>query len=363
MNSLALHFKKLDWPLIISAVLLVSFGLISIYSSSLGTANFLNFQKQLIFAGLGLFLMFLFSFFDYRIIRNDPYLIIILYGLACLSLAGLFFVAPIRGVRSWYEIGPVSFDPREFTKLILLALLAKYFSMRNVEMYRIAHILLSGFYVLIPVCLIFFQPEFGIVIMLIALWIATLIFSGIKMRSFFILLLCGLTFVSLVWTFLLVDYQKERVTTFLSSQEDSLGVGWNEVQSKIAIGSGGLLGKGIGQGPQTQYGFLPEPQTDFIFSAIAEEFGLVGVAVIILLFGILIFRIIKISLNSSENFTRLFTSGFAVLLAVQIFINIGMSVGLIPIIGIPLPLVSYGGNNLIMILIGLGITQNIKLTK
>ncbi|MFA5767775.1 MAG: rod shape-determining protein RodA [Candidatus Paceibacterota bacterium] len=364
MHSLTLHFRKLDWILIISAVLLVAFGLLSIYSSSLGRADFFNFQKQLIFAGAGVFLMLLFSFFDYRIIRNDPYLMVILYGLVCLALLGLFFFAPaIRGVKSWYDVGPVSVDPREFIKLILIALLAKYFSVRHVEMYRVSHILFSGLYVLLPAVLIFFQPDLGSVIILAILWLAILIFSGIKLRSFLILIFCGLLALSLSWSFLLKDYQKERVTSFIVADEDPLGSGWNEVQSKIAIGSGGIFGQGLGSGPQTQYGFLPEPQTDFIFAAIAEEFGLAGVAGLLALFGIFIFRIIKVSLSASGNFAKLFASGFAVLVIAQIFINIGMNIGVLPIVGVPLPLISYGGSSLLMIFIGLGIIQNIKVNQ
>jgi rod shape determining protein RodA len=364
MNSLSLHFRKLDWTLIISTLLLVSVGLLSIYSSSIGRADFFNFQKQLIFLGMGIFLMFLFSFFDYRILKNDPYLLLVIYGAVCLALSGLFLFAPsIRGVKSWYEVGPVSIDPREFAKLILVALLAKYFSMRHVEMYRIHHILFSGIYVLIPSVLIFFQPDFGTIAILSVLWLATLILSGIKIKTFFLLILLGALVLSLTWSFLLKDYQKERVLNFVAPQEDPLGAGWNKTQSKIAIGSGGLFGKGIGKGSQTQYGFLPETQTDFIFAAIAEEFGLVGIAVLLTLFGIFIFRVVKISLSSSGNFARLFASGFIILVVTQLFINIGMNLGILPVVGIPLPLISYGGSSLLMIFISLGITQNIRVNQ
>jgi len=232
--------------------------------------------------------------------------------------------------------------------------------MRHVEMYKVSHILLSGLYVLLPATLIFFQPDMGSVVILIVLWLAVLVFSGIKLRSFLVLIFCGLLALSLSWSFILKDYQKERVTSFVLSNEDPLGSGWHEAQSKIAIGSGGVFGQGFGSGPQTQYGFLPEPQTDFIFAAIAEEFGLVAVAGLLALFGIFIFRIIKTSLCASGNFARLFVSGFAVLIIVQIFINIGMNIGLLPIVGVPLPLVSYGGSSLLMIFLSLGIIQNIK---
>ena len=354
------HFKRLDWVLIIVVVLLVGFGLVSLYSSSIGKGDFLNFKKQVIFFGIGFFLMIFFSFFDWRSLREDPYLILILYSISLASLVGLFFFAPeIRGVKSWYKIGPVSIDPIEFTKIILIILLAKYFSTRHIEMYKIKHILLSGFFVFLPAVLIFLQPDLGSVLILIALWIGILIISGISLRHFLILVLCFLLIFILSWNFVLKDYQKQRIIS-LFYPIDPLGVSWSQNQSKIAIGSGGILGQGIGNGSQTQYGFLPEPQTDFIFASLAEELGLIGISALFLFLSILIWRIIKIAINSQTNFSRFYASGIAVLLISQIFIHIGMNVGILPIIGIPLPLISYGGSSLIATFIGLGILQSIK---
>jgi len=354
------HLKNLDWILIVAAVLLVSIGLTSIYSSSIGKGDFSNFWKQLIFFGIGISLMFFFCFFQWRIFRESSHLILILYLISLLSLVGLFFFAPqIRGVQRWYKIGPISIDPVEFTKIILIILLAKYFSMRHIEMYRIRHILLSGFYVSLPAVLTFFQPDFGSIIVFGALWIGVLIVSGIKVRHFLILLLILLLISSLSWAFLMKDYQKERILSFIAPA-DPLGANWSQNQAKIAIGAGGIFGQGLLKGSQTQYGFLPEPQTDFIFAAIAEEMGLAGVSVLLLLFLILIWRIFKIALSSQSNFPRLFSVGLAIVLISQIFINIGMNLGILPIIGISLPLVSYGGSGLITILAALGILQNIK---
>ncbi|MCK5044744.1 rod shape-determining protein RodA [Candidatus Parcubacteria bacterium] len=355
------HFQKLDWILIAIAGALVAFGLLLIYSCSLGSGDFLNFQKQIIFFSIGIFLMFLASFVDFRSFKNEPYLILAAYFFCLLSLAGLFFFGPeIRGVKGWYKLGPVSIDPIEFTKLILIILLAKYFSLRHIEMYRVRHILLSGLYVFLPAALIFFQPDMGSVMVLVFLWIGVLLISGIKLRHFLVLLLCGLILFAFSWMFLLKDYQKERIISFVQPQFEPLGIGWSQTQAKIAIGNGGLLGQGIGKGSQTQYGFLSEPQTDFIFSAIAEETGLAGVTVLLTLFLLFMWRILRIAAKVRSNFSRLFISGFAVLLAAQIFINIGMNLGLLPIIGIPMPFVSYGGSGMIMFFIALGILQNIK---
>jgi rod shape determining protein RodA len=305
--------------------------------------------------------MIIFSFLDWRVFREDSYLILILYLLSCFSLLGLFWFAPeIRGIKSWYRLGPISIDPIEFSKLILIILLAKYFSMRHVEMYQVQHILLSGFYLFIPAFLIFLQPDMGSVLILLALWLGVLIISGIKMRHFLILVFFFFLILLLGWNIILKDYQKERILSFLLPQTEPLGAGWSQAQSKIAIGSGGLFGQGFGQGSQTQYGFLSEPQTDFIFSAIAEEFGFLGVMVLLSFFSILLFRVIKIAINSRSNFPRLFASGFSIVLITQVFIHVGMNLGMLPIIGIPLPLVSYGGSSLIASFVALGILQSIK---
>ncbi|MCD6528417.1 rod shape-determining protein RodA [bacterium] len=356
-----IHLKKLDWILIFVALLLVGIGLLSIYSSSVGEGDFLNFKKQLIFLVVGIVLMFSLSFFDWRTFRENPYLILTLYFLCLISLAGLLLFGPkIRGVRSWYKIGPLSFEPVEFTKIVLIILLAKYFSMRHVELYRVRHILLSGLYILIPILLIFFQPDMGQILIISTLWIAILIVSGIKLRHFLILCFLFILVLILSWQFILLDYQKARILSFIMPQFEPLGTGWNQRQAKIAIGSGGIFGKGIGQGCQVQFGFLPEPQTDFIFAALAEETGLIGISIMFILFSILFWRIIKIGESGQNNFVRLFALGFGILLAIELLINISANLGLIPVIGISLPLVSYGGSNLISTFIGFGILQSVK---
>jgi len=310
------YIKKLDWVLIIAAILLTTMGLVSIYGYSMNNNDFSKFRKQVFFLIIGLVLMLVASFFDWGILKEDNYIVLILYFLVLLLLSGLFFFAGlIRGVKSWYKLGLFSIDPIEFTKIVLIFLLAKYFSSRHVEMYRVIHIIISGVYVAIPSILIFFQPDLGSVLVLVFLWIGVLIVSGIKLKHFLILLLSGVLVFALAWSTLLKGYQKERIIDFLVPQlSDPLDIGWNQNQSKIAIGSGGLLGQGIGKGSQSQYGFLPEPQTDFIFASIAEETGLVGVAVLFSLFFLLIWRIVKIAIGSRFNFYRFFAVGFAVLL-------------------------------------------------
>ncbi len=357
------HFKKLDWVMIVSAMLIVAFGLAGIYSAGLAKGNFGNFEKQLVFFAVGLTLMFLISFFDYRILRNNSYLILILYFLGLLLLAGLHFFAPIiRGTRGWYKVGFLTLDPIEPLKIILIFLLAKYFSMRHVQMYRLRHILISGFYVVLPVVLIFLKPDLGGASILILMWLGILIVSGIKIKHFLILSICAIMVAGFSWQFILKDYQKSRVTAFLFPT-DILGSSWSQTQAKISIGSGQIWGEGVGKGSQVQYGFLPEPHTDFIFSVIAEEWGLAGMLVFFGAYLVLIWRILKIAVESKSNFPRLFAVGFAIMLIAQFTINIGMNLALFPVVGIYLPLVSYGGSGLIANFVSLGILQSIKVRR
>jgi rod shape determining protein RodA len=225
-------------------------------------------------------------------------------------------------------------------------------------MYKLTHILISGFYLFLPSILIFFQPDIGSAILLFIIWIGILIISGIKLDHFLILLGMTIFFIVLAWIFILEDYQKQRILAFVFPYLEPLGAGWQQKQAKIAIGSGGLFGRGIGRGEQVQLGFLPEAQTDFIFSAIGEEMGFLGVSFLIFSFIILFWRIIKIGLLAKDNFSRLFSAGFFISLLGQVIINIGMNLGILPVIGISLPFVSYGGSSLIMNFIGIGILNS-----
>ncbi len=357
MKKALARIKMLDWLLIGAVMLLVTIGLVSIHGGTGGAA----FQQQAIFFVLGLLLMIVISFIDWRIFKEDSRLVLFLYMSGIALLLGIFIFAPVvRGVRRWYDLGIVSFDPVEYVKLVLIILLAKYFSSRHAEMYKFSHIILSGIYVAIPSAITFFQPDLGSGIILLSLWLGILLVSGIKTKHLVIIILIGAILFSLGWTFVLKDYQKARITGFLEPRLDPRGINWNPEQARIAIGSGGIFGRGIGQGSQTRYGFLPEAETDFIFSAIAEEMGFVGVLVLIALFLTIIWRVLKIARAAPDNFSRLFCSGFVILLLAQVLINIGMNLGLFPIVGIPLPFVSYGGSNLVFTFMTLGIIQGIK---
>lgn len=355
------HFKSFDWVLVFTSLLLVGIGLISMYSSSIASRDFSNFEKQIVFLCVGIFCMFAISLFDWRLLRNDPYLLLLLYVAGVVALVGLLlFVPSIRGVKAWYRIGEVSFDPIEYIKIVLIILSAKYFSLRHAEVYRIRHIILSGIYFFIPFLLVARQPNLGSAAVLLILWSVILLVAGIRMRHFFALITIAIVGLSIGWMFLLHDYQRDRIVAFIEPEVDPLGIGWSQEQAKIAVGNGGIFGKGIGQGTQTQYGFLSEPQTDFIFSAIAEELGFLGIILLFVFFLVFLWRVLRIGIQSPSNFARLFAAGFATLFIVQFFINIGMNLGFLPIVGLSLPLVSYGGSSLIMGYIGIGILQSIK---
>lgn len=359
MTKILKHIANMDWVMVFITLALTVFGLISIHG---GTQEG-TFYRQTVFLVIGLVIMTVFSFFDWRNFKENPYLLLALYFTGIAMLLGLFVFAPsVKGVRRWYDFGIVSFDPVEYMKVVLIILLAKYFSDRHVEMYRFSHIIFSGIYVAIPSLITFFQPDLGSALILVSLWLGVLLLSGIKTKHLIVLIIIGAILFSLSWSFVLKDYQKARLTGFLKPRIDPQGINWNPDQAKIAIGSGGLFGYGIGEGPQTRLGFLPETETDFIFSAIAEETGFVGVTVLLSLFILLIWRILKIALIAPDNFSRLYCSGFAIILLVQTFVNIAMNQGLLPIVGIPLPLVSHGGSSLVFAFLSLGIVQSIRLS-
>jgi len=356
------HLKRLDWLLIASALLLVTFGLISIYSS--GGEELINFKKQILWLTMGFFLMLTVSFFDYRVLKNYKAPVTIIYIISLLSLLGvLIFGVSVRGAESWYRVGSITVEPVEIAKIVLILLLAKYFSMRHIEIYRVRHIVISGMYVFLLASLVFIQPDIGSVLILISIWFGVMVIAGIRIKHIAALAIIGMVVLSTAWVFAFQDYQKDRIISFINPQSDPRGSGYNALQSVIAIGSGGIWGKGIGEGTQTQLGFLPEAQTDFIYAAIVEEMGLVGGFLLLICFVLFIKRVMNISRYSTNNFARIVAAGFSVMLISQIFINTGMTLGVAPITGIPLPFVSYGGSSLISLFLMLGILQSITANK
>lgn len=364
--GIAYSIKKFDWILIGAIILLLIVGVLSIASTAEArTGGFIILKKQIIFAVIGLLLFFLFSFLDYRFLRNYSAVILTLYIVSVSLLILLFtFGSRIRGAISWFRFGlsgNLGFEPIEITKFALIALLSKYFSGRHVDFGLMRHIFISGFYVFIPTALVLLQPDLGSAALLIVVWVGIMLVSGIRTRHLLALLLIFAILTGLGWEVFLKDYQKARILTFLAPAKDPLGQGYNVTQSIIAIGSGGFWGKGLGHGSQSQLNFLPEQHTDFIFATIAEEWGFFGIFLILILWGVIFWRLFKAAIGAATNFARLFIFGFTLLLLTHIFINIGMNMGFFPVTGIPLPLLSYGGSNLIITLITFGIIQNIKI--
>jgi rod shape determining protein RodA len=366
--------KRMDWAMNIAAFVLVGIGLASLFSISYSRGEFNNltflsffksyFGKQLVFFILSVLLMLVVAMFDWRAFKSHSDLILLMYVICVLALLGLLiFVKPIRGIRSWYSFGGFTFNPIEMTKVVLVILLAKYFSVRHAEMYNFAHILVSGLYVAIPSLLMFLQPDFGSVLVILCLWVGILFVSGIKIRHFFILLIIGALLFTLGWNFFLKDYQKQRIISFINPAEDVLNTGWNQMQAEIAIGSGGFLGKGLLKGPQVQLKFLPEPQTDFIFAAISEEMGFIGVSILIIAMIVMLIKASSIAIRAPDNFSKFFVTGFVIIFFAQSIINMAMNLRLFPIVGIPLPLVSYGGSNLVFSFLAIGIAQGIKISE
>jgi rod shape determining protein RodA len=351
--------KKLDWVMVTSVLLLCGIGLLSIYST-VYTPDSQYFYKQLIFVVSGFFLMIVFAFLDYRIFRNHPFFLFGLYIISILLLAAVFvFGKQVRGATSWFGLGPINFEPVELAKLIFILILAEYFSLRHIELYRIRHIIISGIYMLIPVALVFFQPDLGSAMVLVFLWLGVMIIAGIKLRQLLILFLIGSIIFTIAWFAVLKPYQKERIISFINPYLDPLGSGYHRIQSVIAIGAGQLGGRGLGHGSQSQLSFLPDRYTDFIFASVAEEMGFIGVVLIFVFYFLLFFRIIKIALGATNNFSRLFCVGAAIVLIFQVVVNIGMNLGVIPIAGISLPFISYGGSNLLISFVTVGIIQSI----
>ena len=357
------HFsmiKKIDWPMLAVIFVLAIISCLNVYSSTYQSVGNQFLIKQIIFYTVSIIIMLALALVDYRIFRNQSWIILSFYFTTlCLLTAVLFFGKTIRGSRSWFDLGPFNLEPVELMKLGLILILAKYFSTRHIEMYRIRHILISGIYLAVPTALVLKQPDFGSVMILVFIWLGMIIISGIKLKHLAIVGGVGILIFILSWFFVFKDYQKARLTSFLDPYQDPLGTGYNIIQSKIAIGNGGIWGRGLTQGSQTQFDFLPEAHTDFIFANIAEEWGLIGVLVLLACFMFLFWRVLKVCLNSQNNFARLFALGYLLLIFIQFAVNISTNLGLLPITGIVLPFISYGGSNLLASFIGLGILQSV----
>jgi rod shape determining protein RodA len=328
--------------------------------SALGSSGDYFFGRQLIWIGIGFAVFFCFSFIDWRFLQKSEVLIF-LFLISILILAGtLFFGTSVRGASNWIKTRFFSIEPVDPLKLVLIFIWAKYFSRRHIEIANIKHIIISGFYMAVPVFLVFFQPDMGSALIIFLIWLGMVLVSGINKKHLFLLFFLAVLIFSISWFFVFRPYQKDRILTFLQPLRDIRGAGYNAVQSTIAVGSGQFFGRGIGYGSQSRLGFLPERQTDFIFAAFSEEWGLIGVFLIFSFYGILIWRVLKNAYLGQSNFEVLFGVGLAFFLTAHFLINVGMNIGLLPITGVNLPLMSYGGSNLVTTFAGLGILMGMR---
>jgi rod shape determining protein RodA len=353
---------------LIIAVLIATIGTLSIYSSNYQKEGELwqdIYKRQIIWIVIGLVMFIIMSNFNYRRLWDWTYF---LYTLTIFLLLSVSLLGLVRlGAQRWLRIGWLNFQPSEFTKLIIVIFLARYFSRKDVFDISLLSskfgifrgLILPFIFAAIPIGLIIEQPDLGSAIMIFLLFLAVFFLTGVRLRYLFIFLSIVILSLPFLWQFLR-DYQKERLLVFLNPNIDPLGAGYTMIQSRIAIGSGGFFGKGWMSGTQSQLHFLPESHTDFIFSTFAEEWGLLGSIGLLLLYYFLVREGLLIAQRTSDHFGKLLAYGISLMLGFQVFINIAMNLGLAPVVGLPLPLMSYGGSSVFVTFISLGILVSIN---
>lgn len=362
-----LRFRALegfDWWLMGSVVPLIFFGLITMksFGGDGAASGDVFFWKQLTWIAVGLVVFLVFTAIDWRAYVKNSFWLLAVYGLGIVLLAALLILGNVvRGVQSWFQFASVTIQPAEFVKIALILILAKYFARRHIEIGLWRHIIVSGMYAAIPFLLIAAQPDIGTAMVFAAIWGGMVLFSGIGIRQFVILCILGGVVAGLAWGFALDDYQKVRIKSFLAPASDPRGSGYHANQARIAVGSGQFLGKGVGHGTQSRLNFLPEAKNDFIFASFVEEWGMVGAFLALGFFGIFFYRLYAIAIRADGNEAQLVVFGFAVLVLAQLIIHVGMNTAMLPVTGLSLPFMSYGGSLMIAMMAGLGIVESIAM--
>jgi len=343
--------RRIDWWALSAGVALSGVGLLLIHS--LTWPEDTRLVKQMVFLALGLAIFFGTQFLDAHLWRNAS---IILWVLSVVVLLGLlFFGETTRGTRGWISIGSFGIQPAEFAKLAVILFLATTLERIRFDIARLSDVLAVLIIIGIPVLLIILQPDMGSAFILLLTSGGMVLATGLDRKKLALLVLVGMITVSVGWFFMLHDYQKERLLTFLNPQSDPLGAGYNVTQSIVAIGSGGIFGRGLGLGTQSQLNFLPEQETDFIFASIAEELGFLGASLLLFVYLFLLWRLYRALCACDSMFGHFLILGVLVMLFSQAVINVGMNMGLFPVTGVTLPFVSYGGSSLVTSFAGLGI--------
>jgi rod shape determining protein RodA len=352
---------NLDWVLAGASLVLCLIGVATIASAT-QTGRYHNLHmKQLYLIALGVLLMLLALAFDYRRLADRAPLLALL---AFASLAYLLAFGPkVAGARRWFLIGGFQIQPSELTKLVAALLLAKLFSEERRESLGLQDVLLPGSAVGVLALSIAAEPDLGTAFCLVPTFLAVAFLAGLRMKAvlglFTVLAILG----GLGWQYALKDYQKSRIYTFLDPSLDPKGAGYQKIQSEIAVGSGGLAGKGYRSGSQNQLGYLPARHTDFVFSVLAEELGFVGVAVVLGLYLLVLWRFFDTALVARDRVGAFLAVGIAASLGFQVVYNVAMVAGLVPVKGLPLPLLSYGGSSLISSMLGIGLVLNVRMRR
>jgi len=349
--------------LLLVTIILIALGAMMIYSASFSTSasdeSFLStlFGRQLVYAGLGLILMTVAASIDYRIYGH---IAPVLYGLMVAFLVAVLLLGESTyGARRWIDLALFPLQPSEIAKLILVVVLAKFLSDHREEVKRLPLLLFSLLIAAVPAGLVYFQPDLGTAIIFAAIWLGMVVVIGVPLKRLGALAAGGLLAAPFVYLVVLQEYMRQRLMAFINPASDPLGAGYNMLQAEISVGSGGLFGKGFLCGTQSQLHFLRIQKTDFIFSVLGEELGFVGALVLFGLFVVLLFRGIRAASLARDEFGRLIATGIVMMILFQVFINVGSNVRLLPVTGVPLPLISYGGSSLLTVLIALGILQSI----
>ena len=350
---------KLDWKSTSVVSFLLVSGLITIYSFSIGEegGNVNIFHRQVLFLTMGLAAFFFFSFYDYR--TWNKYSNFLYLASLFLLFSVLFFGSEIRGTSGWFKLGFFNLQPVELVKIFSIIFLASYFVKIGNMKIGLKEFFHSFLIIALPVLLTLKQPDLGSASVLIIIWIGMSLLAGVDKKYLIGLFLIGVIGVFVGYGFIFKDYQKERIQTFLDPERDPLGSGYNVIQSMIAIGSGRITGKGIGNGSQSQLNFLPERHTDFVFASTSEEFGTIGSCLLVGFFWFLFYRLFVIAKSSRDRFGQLLVGGVMIMFSYQVAVNIGMNIGIVPVTGISLPFLSYGGSFLIATMISFGMCQNV----
>lgn len=349
--------RQIDWVLLAGIIPLLAAGLLTM-NSFVGENIF--FHKQFIWILISLSAFFLLSFVDFHFLRRTRVLVFFYLAAVFILLLLFAFGSVFQGARSWFSIGLLSFQPTAPIMLVLILVLAKYFSRRHIEIANIKHILISGLYALILFGLVLVQPDFGSAIIIFFIWLGMVLVAGISKKHLLIVFTIGTLAFFFLWFYAFAPYQKDRIMTFIHPLTDIHGAGYNAYQSTIAVGSGQLFGKGIGYGTQSKLQFLPEYQTDFIFAAFAEEWGFFGVLMLFGFFILVIWRILKIAERGESNFEILYGTGLAILFITHFTVHVGINIGLLPVTGTTIPFLSYGGSHLLTEFVGLGILMGMR---